>query len=95
MPASTAQASAVTGCAGTGVVTGTLTGCKLTGVSSSAGYNGKSQHIRVPIPATYTCDWASSGGCWFRITVNFGTASVHDTTTWTARIDGDPVRLIK
>ena len=85
----------LTGCQGTGVVTGSLSNCKLTGVSSSAGYNGKSQHIRVPIPATYTCNWASAGGCWFRITVNFGTASVHDTTTWTARIDGDPVRLIK
>jgi hypothetical protein len=29
------------------------------------------------------------------VTVNFGGAAVHDTTTWTARIDGDPVRLIK
>jgi len=80
-------------CQGTGVKTGTLSNCTVTNIGSS--FNGKSQHIRVPIPASYTCNWASAGGCWFRVQINFGGAAVHDTTTWTARIDGDPVRLIK
>lgn len=85
----------LTGCMGFGKVTGALSGCQVTGVSSSAGWNGKSQHIKVPIPATYTCNATSAGGCWFRLQVSFGSATVHDTTTWGARIEGDPIRLIK
>ena len=85
----------LTGCVGTGKVTGALSGCAVTGVSSSNGWNGKSQHIRVPIPPTYDCNATSTGGCWFRLQVSFGTGAVHDVTTWTARIEGDPVRLIK
>ncbi|HQR26866.1 MAG TPA: pilus assembly protein TadG-related protein [Nocardioides sp.] len=91
----TETAMSMSGCTGFGKVTGTLTNCQVTGVSSSAGWNGKSQHIKVPIPATYTCNAASAGGCWFRLQVSFGAATVHDTTTWGARIEGDPVRLIK
>ncbi len=85
----------LTGCRGVGKVNGALSNCQVTGVSSSGGWNGKSQHIKVPIPPTYTCNATSAGGCWFRLQVSFGAAEVHDTTTWGARIEGDPVRLIK
>ncbi len=46
------------------------------------------QHLR--------CNVASSGGCWFRVGVNFDSgSSVNDSTTWTAKIEGEPVRLIE
>ncbi|MFN8194785.1 MAG: pilus assembly protein TadG-related protein [Nocardioidaceae bacterium] len=91
----TETAITLSNCQGSGVVSGTLSNCQVSNVSSSSGFNGKSQHIRVPIPATYTCNWSQQGGCWFRVQINFGSAQVHDTTTWTAKIEGDPVRLIK
>jgi hypothetical protein len=50
----------------------------------------------VPIPSTYTCHFNGTGGCWFRLNVTFGGgADVNDTTTWTAYVSGDPVRLIE
>ncbi len=85
----------LTGCIGAGKVNGALSNCSITGVSSAAGWNGRIQQVKVPIPATYTCNAASTAGCWFRVEVSFGSGQVHDVTTWTARIEGDPVRLIK
>ena len=81
-------------CRGTGVTNGPLSDCKITGITPS-GYNGKYQEIRVPIPSTYSCTVTSQGGCWFRVKVSFGSGQVTDATTWTARIDGEPVRLIE
>ncbi|MDR7251853.1 hypothetical protein J2X46_000825 [Nocardioides sp. BE266] len=86
--------SSIAGCKASGVVTGALTGCKITGITPTNN-NGKYQEIRIPIPNTYTCQVSSQGGCWFRVQVSFGTGTVHDATTWTARIVGEPVRLIE
>jgi len=82
------------GCTGGGVRNGALSGCALTNVSSGSGWNGKNQTIRVPIPNTYTCNNTQGGGCWFRLQVSFPSGQ-SDTTTWSARVDGDPVRLIE
>ena len=82
------------GCTGSGVKSGALTDCKLTNVSSGAGWNGKIQTIRVPVPSSYTCQSTKSGGCWFQLEVSFP-GGVSDTTTWSARVEGDPVRLIE
>ena len=82
------------GCTGGGVRNGALSGCALTNVSSGSGWNGKNQTIRVPIPNTYTCNTTQGGGCWFRLQVSFPSGQ-SDTTTWSARVDGDPVRLIE
>ncbi|MCB0909355.1 MAG: hypothetical protein KDB63_19800 [Nocardioidaceae bacterium] len=88
--------SNVAGCVGSGVVTGNLTNCQLTNVSSSAGYNGRSQTIKIPIPAGYTCHSTNVGGCWFRVQFSFPASGVpSDTTTWSALVSGDPVRLIE
>ena len=87
-------ATNIAGCVGTGVRNGNLTNCEITGITS-AFFNGKYQEIRVPIPSTYNCTVTSQGGCWFRIKVSFGVGQVTDATTWTARIDGEPVRLIE
>ena len=81
-------------CTGTGVKTGSLPNCEITNITPSS-YNGKYQEIRIPIPSTYSCTVASQGGCWFRVQVSFGTGQVTDATTWTARIEGEPVRLIE
>ncbi len=88
--------SYVNGCVGSGVVTGALTNCRLTGVSSGAGYNGRTQTIKIPIPNGYTCNSTNTGGCWFGVEFSFPSSGVpSDTTTWTALVTGDPVRLIK
>ena len=73
----------------------TLPTCSLSGIRSSAGWDGQSETISVPIPPSYSCNYAQEGGCWFRVEVGFGTGSVTDATTWTASIAGDPVRLVE
>ena len=90
----TTAMTTISGCKAEGPTTGTLTNCKVTGVTSATN-NGKLQTIRVPIPNTYTCQVTSQGGCWFRVAINFPGATVTDATTWTARIVGEPVRLIE
>jgi hypothetical protein len=92
-PADSNLPSSISGCTGSGVVSGNIPGCQLTNVSSST-YNGKWQYVNVPIPANYTCNVNQTGGCWFTVRFNFPSGVPNDTTTWTAKIDGDPVRLI-
>jgi Flp pilus assembly protein TadG len=75
-------------------VNGTTSPCMVTGVQSSAGYQGKWLTIDVPIPANYTCDTSSPTNCWFRINYLF-TGGIEDTTSWTASLGGDPVRIVK
>lgn len=86
----------LSGCSASGYkVFSSLTNCSLSGLSSSAGWNGKTETIAVPIPSSYTCTSTSAGGCWFRVQVSFSGGHVTDTTTWTANITGDPVRLVE
>ena len=92
-PTDSNMGASITGCRGAGVFNGAMTNCQLSSVSSAT-YQGKIQVISVPIPANYTCTSAQAGGCWFRLQVAFP-GGVTDTTTWSAVIDGDPVRLIK
>ena len=41
----------------------------------------------------YTC---SGDDCWFRVVYNYtGGAAIRDVTTWTAAIDGSPIRLVQ
>jgi hypothetical protein len=86
--------TSISGCVAEGPTTGTLSSCKVTGITPTTN-NGKTQTIRVPIPANYTCTVTSAGGCWYRVTINFPNSTVTDATTWTARIVGEPVRLIE
>jgi hypothetical protein len=71
----------------------TQSGCKITGVSSAT-FNGQWIQFKIPIPDTYDCNADDANGCWTRINFAFP-SSVQDTTTWTAKIEGDPVRLIE
>lgn len=91
-----ATGTAISNCNGTGFKNVSLPNCSISGVANSAGWDGKSETITVPIPADYNCNFASQGGCWFRVNVKFPTGSkVTDATTWTAYVAGDPVRLIE
>lgn len=70
------------------------TGCTITGLNNAT-YNGKTVTVQIPIPANYGCNSASSTGCWFKVALDFGTGNPADTTTWSARVLGDPVRLVE
>ena len=73
-------------------------GCLLTNVQASNGYQGKAKEVDVQVPADYLCSDLVNSGCWFTVAYtypNIGSASVQDTTTWSATLDGDPVRLVK
>jgi len=76
-----------------GTYQNTSAGCAITGVNTSQ-YNGQWVQVRIPIPQNYTCDYTSSTGCWVRINYLFN-GQVNDVTTWSAVLDGDPVRLVK
>lgn len=81
------------GCIGSGVQNGNLSNCQID-VNSS--YDSKWQEISVPIPAGYSCTDASPVGCWLRLEFFYGAgSSPADTTSWTATLAGDPVRLVE
>lgn len=69
-----------------------LQGCQV-GVTNSDN-NGQVQRMRIPIPETYTCDDDVLTGCWFRVDISLN-GDISDFTTWDARLEGDPVRLIE
>jgi hypothetical protein len=75
---------------GTGV---TVSGCQMSGITS-AQYNGRNTIVRIPIPANYNCNVADPNGCWTKVQVTF-TGTPADTTTWSASMTGDPIRLIR
>ena len=76
-----------------GTFTDTASGCRITNVSSTT-YNAEWIQLKVPIPDDYDCTYDVPNGCWARINFAFP-SNVQDTTAWTARIEGDPVRLIE
>jgi hypothetical protein len=48
------------------------------------------------VPSDYNCNYASFGGCWYRVQITFqGASAVTDVTTWNATVVGDPVRLVQ
>ena len=86
----------------------TFSGCVLTKGSSAtqtalsqcrepvavSEYNGTIAKVTVPIPDGYRCNDTDPAGCWVRILYNFP-GGIQDTTTWTASLDGDPVRIVE
>lgn len=91
-----ATGTQISNCTGTGHRDVSLPACSIGGISNANGWDGKIQNISVPIPADYNCNFASQGGCWFRVNVKFPTGvPVTDVTTWTAYVAGDPVRLVE
>jgi hypothetical protein len=84
-----------------GSFSNTASGCKITGVSNTSNspgpnYNGQWVTWEIPIPNDYTCNSADPLGCWTKLQFVYpiGT-NVTDTTTWSAYILGEPVRIIQ
>jgi hypothetical protein len=76
-----------------GTFQATSAGCSITGVSSSL-YQGQWVQLRIPIPEDYTCNFDNAQGCWLRINYLFN-GTVNDVTSWSAVLEGDPVRLTR
>ena len=81
---------------------GATSQCKIqTTKDGGNGFQNEWLQIRISLPDTYSCsetvDPTTTGGsCWWQILYNVtGSYSLSDYTTWTARIEGDPVRLIQ
>jgi len=80
-------------CTDAGVANGPLTNCQ---INANPTYNARWQTISVPIPSTYTCTDASNTGCGLRLQYFLDAGSApNDTSSWTASIQGDPVRLVQ
>jgi hypothetical protein len=75
-----------------GTMIPTASDCSIGGVSVGS-FDRQWIEFRIPVPAGYDCDY-NGPGCWTRIQFSFPT-NVNDTTTWTAGLEGDPVRLVK
>lgn len=86
-----------TGCVGSGVTTSIASDCSFTVTAGSPSvFNGRWQVVSIPIPASYTCNDTDNTACWVRLRYIYGTGSKPtDVTTWTASIEGDPVRLVE
>jgi Flp pilus assembly protein TadG len=75
-------------------------GCELMNISSIVSgvwhYQAQLVTVRVQLPANYQCSTDPMVGCWFRIRMGYSAnARPTDVTTWTARLNGDPVRLVR
>lgn len=92
--------TAWTGCSvSSGIVTYTGTDLPNCTVKLQAGANnGRTGTMTVPIPSNYEC--TSSGvpdlrECWFRVAFTITGSNPNEDTTWSANLNGDPVRLVQ
>lgn len=79
-----------------GSSTSAMPACSRGGMSS-ADFQGKVVRVTIPIPDGYDCEQEDfEGGCWIRVRMEFSANAVpQDTTTWSANMLGDPVRLVE
>jgi hypothetical protein len=89
-PPSDSNVSTFSGCVGKGPTSGVLRGCSIPANSS---YNGKWEQLSIPLPSGFTCDYSSPTGCWILLSYDYGGGQPSDTTSWTAALEGTPVRL--
>ena len=68
---------------------GALIPCNITGYGPQQ-FNDHHMQIRIAIPNTYSC----TTDCWWTIEVTYN-GGANDTTTWSARIEGNPVKLVE
>ncbi|HEY6628126.1 MAG TPA: pilus assembly protein TadG-related protein [Acidimicrobiia bacterium] len=62
--------------------------CRIQTSNGSSYFNGLWVTAQVDIPTNYTC----SSNCWWKMEIQ--NSQPHDRTTWSARIIGNPVRLV-
>lgn len=89
-PPADSNLSSFGGCTATGPTAGPLANCSITANSS---YNGRWEQLSIPIPSNYSCNSGSVTGCWITLHYDYGSGQPSDTTSWTASLDGTPVRL--
>jgi Flp pilus assembly protein TadG len=77
---------------GSGSGSGTEATCVITTSKSGGGgkFNNWLLTIWIELPADYTC----AADCWWKVRYNYPDEST-DTTTWSAYIEGNPLRLIE
>lgn len=63
-------------------------------INFTTGFNNDHMQIRIDIDGSYTCDTSPTGNCWWTIEVSYP-GGANDTTTWSARIEGNPVALVE
>ncbi len=64
-------------------------------INFATGFNNDHMQIRIDIDSAYTCDTDPiAGNCWWTIDVSYPTGA-NDTTTWSSRIEGNPVKLVE
>ena len=78
------------------MVVGDLPGCQVTAVGGPGGsqFHGRTEIVSVTLPSTYSCRDADPLGCWVSVQLTFD-GGVFDATSWSAALDGDPVRLVQ
>jgi hypothetical protein len=77
------------------LVGATAHGCSISGITTGD-YNGRNVVVRIPVPGGYDCAVDDPLGCWTKVRVDVsGGTRPADTTTWSATMLGDPVRLIR
>ena len=83
-------------CQGQGVVVGDLPTCGVQSNATGGGseFEGRTEIISVNLPSTYRCADTDPLGCWVKVSYTFN-GPVFDTTSWSAALDGDPVRLVQ
>ncbi len=89
-PPADSNLTSFAGCTATGPTSGALSGCSIVANSS---YNGKWEQISIPIPSNYSCNSTAVTGCWITLSYNYGSGQPSDTTSWTANLEGTPVRI--
>ncbi len=85
------------GCTGSGVTTSITSTCSFTVTAGSPSvFNGRYEVVKVPIPLGYTCNDGNSADCWVKLQYSYGSGSAPtDVTTWSAKLEGDPIRLVE
>ena len=64
-------------------------------VTQLSTHGGRWQTVRVAIPVNYKCNAdTDQSKCWAKVKLSTSSGQ-SDTTTWTAGLDGDPVRIVE
>lgn len=73
----------------------TLSPCEFkTAVGGESKFNGYWVKLLISIPNDYACDEDAIPGCWWKMQYDIE-GQGNDTTTWSARVIGDPVHLVE
>jgi Flp pilus assembly protein TadG len=54
-------------------------------------FNDRLVELRIKLPSDFS---SYNGNTWWKLVYNYGANRVGDRTTWSVRVDGDPVRLV-